>query len=64
MYNTKLETNKKNPQTALITPFKRKCPLKPSEDKKGWHMMKKKKFFIFHTKIAYHTVRNVVGFFS
>ena len=23
----------------------------------------KSKFFIFHTKIAYHTVRNVVGFF-
>ena len=21
--------------------FKRKCPLKPSENKKGWHMMKK-----------------------
>ena len=23
----------------------------------------KSKFFIFHTKIAYYTVRNVVGFF-
>ena len=24
----------------------------------------KLKFFIFHTKIAYHAVRNAVGFFS
>ena len=43
--------------------LKRKCPLKPSENKKRLAQDEKSKFFIFHTKIAYHTLRNLVGFF-
>ena len=42
---------------------KSECPLRPSEIKNTWHIMKNLKFCIFRPLIPYGNSSNVVGFF-
>ena len=39
-FNGKISRKKSMLEKLGANVLKRKCPLKPSEDKKGWHMMK------------------------
>ena len=45
------------------TRIKRQCPLRPSEMKNMWHMMKNQNSPFFSQRLPYGSSRNVVAFF-